>query len=67
MISKMIAWGRDRGQCIPIIKSLKNYSIEGVITSIPFGIKLLTQTDILEGHYTVDYLDKNLDRILKRW
>lgn len=66
MISKMIAWGRDRGQCILTLhQALKNYSIEGVITSIPFGIKLLTQTDILEGHYTVDYLDKNLDRILK--
>ena len=65
MISKIIAWAENRSSCVELLKNgLLDYTLEGIITSIPFGISLLYQPSIKEGKYAVDYLDKNLERIL---
>jgi acetyl-CoA carboxylase biotin carboxylase subunit len=65
LIAKLIAWAPDRLQCISALRSALNaFIIEGVMTTIPFGIQVLDQPAIKAGHYSVDFLDKNLPHIL---
>lgn len=65
LIAKLIAWAPDRRSCISSLRAaLNSFMIEGVKTSIPFGIQVLDQPAIQSGHYAVDFLDKNLQIIL---
>ena len=52
LISKVIAWGRDRGEAIArMLRALDEYKIKGVKTTIPFHRKVLVNRDFVEGNY----------------
>lgn len=66
MIAKLIAWDTDRIRCLNrLISALQEFDIEGITTTIAFGIQVLNHSSIQKGHYGVDFIDKNLESILE--
>ena len=58
MIAKLIVYGRTREGCIMRLKrALEEMVVEGVKTSIPLHQALLEQPDILEGDYSIKWLE----------
>ena len=63
MIAKLIVYGRTREGCIMRLKrALKEMVIEGVKTTIPLHEALLEQPDILNGDYSIKWLEEWLDK-----
>ncbi len=61
LISKMIAWGQDRGEAIVRMRrALDEYSIVGIKTTIPFFKRLLDHPDFLAGNLDTALLDRIL-------
>ena len=60
MISKVIAWGRDRNEAIERMKrALSEFEIKGVETTIPFH-KALMDTEIFKsGEFNTRFLEEN--------
>jgi acetyl-CoA carboxylase biotin carboxylase subunit len=59
MIAKLIVYGRTREGCIMRLKrALQEMVIEGVKTSIPLHEALLDQPDILNGDYSIKWLEE---------
>ncbi len=66
MISKLIVTGKNREQAIERMKrALYNYKISGVKTNIRFLGRILEAPDFVEGRYTTQFIDNNID-FLKR-
>ena len=62
MIAKLIVYGRTREGCIMRLKrALKEMVIEGVKTTIPLHEALLEQPDILNGDYSIKWLEDWLE------
>ena len=58
MIDKMIVYGRTREGCIMRLRrALDEMVVEGVKTSIPLHQALLQEPDILEGDYSIKWLE----------
>ncbi|MDF8334002.1 acetyl-CoA carboxylase biotin carboxylase subunit [Novosphingobium cyanobacteriorum] len=58
MIAKLIVYGRTREGCIMRLKrALEEMVIEGVKTSIPLHQRLLNDPTVLDGGYTIKYLE----------
>jgi acetyl-CoA carboxylase, biotin carboxylase subunit len=63
MIAKLIVYGRTREGCIMRLRrALEEMVIQGVKTSIPLHQKLLTEPDVLNGDYTIKWLEEWLAR-----
>ncbi len=63
MIAKLIVYGRTREGCIMRLRrALEEMVIEGVKTSIPLHEALLHEPDILNGDYTIKWLEDWLAR-----
>lgn len=61
LLSKLIVWGKNRGEAISrAIKSLKNYEIQGVHTTIPFTINILEHMDFQRGKIDTSFVEKRL-------
>ena len=61
MIAKLIVYGRSREKCIMRLRrALQEMVIEGVKTSIPLHADLIQQPDILNGDYTIKWLEDYL-------
>jgi len=61
MIAKLIVYGRSRDKCIMRLRrALQEMVIEGVKTSIPLHADLIEQPDILNGDYTIKWLEDYL-------
>jgi len=59
MIAKLIVYGRTREGCIMRLKrALEEMVVEGVETSIPLHAELIKQADILNGDYTIKWLEE---------
>jgi acetyl-CoA carboxylase biotin carboxylase subunit len=59
MIAKLIVSGRTREGCIMRLRrALEEMVIEGVKTSIPLHEELLKQPDILNGDYSIKWLEE---------
>ncbi len=59
MISKLIAWGRDREQAIKrMIRALQEYEISGIHTTIPFLIRVMKHKAFREGNFTTQFIEK---------
>jgi acetyl-CoA carboxylase, biotin carboxylase subunit len=43
-------------------RSLSEFVIEGVETTIPLFQRLLSEPDIIDGHYDIHWLEKFLER-----
>ena len=62
MIAKLIVYGRTREGCIMRLKrALQEMVVEGVKTSIPLHEALLQQPDILNGDYSIKWLEEWLE------
>jgi len=58
MIAKLIVYGRTRERCIMRLKrALEEMVVDGVKTSIPLHAALLEQPDILDGNYSIKWLE----------
>ncbi|KPL67156.1 acetyl-CoA carboxylase [Erythrobacter sp. SG61-1L] len=63
MIAKLIVYGRTREGCIMRLKrALDEMVIEGVKTTIPLHEALLDQPDILNGDYSIKWLEEWLEK-----
>ena len=59
MIAKLIVFGRTRERCIMRLRrALEEMVVEGVKTSIPLHQELLHQDDVLEGNYSIKWLEE---------
>lgn len=62
MVSKVIAWGRDRDEAILRMKrALNEFVIEGVKTTIPFHKKLMDNETFRSGNFNTKFLEINKD------
>ena len=63
MIAKLIVYGRTREGCIMRLKrALEEMVVEGVETSIPLHAELIRQADILNGDYSIKWLEEWLKK-----
>jgi len=59
MIAKLIVYGRTRERCIMRLKrALGEMVVEGVKTNIPLHQALLEEPDILNGDYSIKWLEE---------
>jgi acetyl-CoA carboxylase biotin carboxylase subunit len=59
MIAKLIVYGRTREGCIMRLKrALEEMVVEGVKTSIPLHQALLREGDVLNGDYSIKWLEE---------
>jgi acetyl-CoA carboxylase biotin carboxylase subunit len=62
MIAKLIVYGRTREGCIMRLRrALEEMVVEGVKTNIPLHQELLRQTDVLNGDYSIKWLENWLE------
>ncbi len=67
MVSKLIAYGRDRNECLARLeRALQEYVIDGIKTTLPLHQKLVKNADIIEGKYDIHWLEKNLSDTLHK-
>jgi len=58
MVSKVIAWGRDREEAISRMKrALNEFVIDGVKTTIPFHKKLMDNETFRNGNFNTKFLE----------
>jgi acetyl/propionyl-CoA carboxylase alpha subunit len=58
MISKLAAWGADRGEAIARMRrALVEYEVVGIRTSVPFFRWMLAQDDFAAARFDTTYLD----------
>ncbi len=63
LIGKLIVFGKSRAECMMRLRrSLSEFVIEGVETTIPLFQRLLAENDIIDGHYDIHWLEKFLSR-----
>jgi acetyl-CoA carboxylase biotin carboxylase subunit len=63
LIGKLIVYGKTRAECMMRLRrSLSEFVVDGVETTIPLFQKLLRETDIIDGHYDIHWLEKYLER-----
>jgi acetyl-CoA carboxylase biotin carboxylase subunit len=63
LIGKLIVFGKSRAECMMRLKrSLSEFVVEGVETTIPLFQRLLSEHDIIDGHYDIHWLEKFLAR-----
>lgn len=63
LIGKLIVSGKSRTECMMRLRrALGEFVIEGVETTIPLFQQLLTEPDIIDGHYDIHWLEHYLAR-----
>lgn len=59
LLSKLIAWGRNRNEAILRLKrALSEYQIYGIKTTIPFFLRILDHPDFLAGNYNTHFIER---------
>ena len=63
LLAKLIVSGRDRGEALARLRRvLAEYTIEGVLTTIPFHRALIEEENFIAGRFNTDYVaDTPLD------
>ena len=57
MISKLITWGRDRGEAIGRMRrALREFVVKGIKTSIPFHRAVMENPVFLTGNYDTGFI-----------
>ena len=63
MIAKLIVHGTNRNECLMRLRrSLAEYVIDGIDTSIPLHQRLMSEVDFVNGDYDIHWLEKFVDR-----
>jgi acetyl-CoA carboxylase biotin carboxylase subunit len=58
MIAKLLTWGRDRAEAIArMSRALREFTISGVKTSVPFHLHLLEEPAFVAGQVHVNHVD----------
>ncbi|MDH4128938.1 MAG: acetyl-CoA carboxylase biotin carboxylase subunit [Spirochaetota bacterium] len=58
LLAKLIVWGRDRKEAInKMLRSLNEFIIEGVDTTIPFHKKVMTDDNFVKGEYSTHFIE----------
>ncbi len=61
MISKLVSWGRNRGEAIARMKrALGEFAIRGIKTSIPFHLRVLENETFLSGNYDTGFVETEI-------
>jgi acetyl-CoA carboxylase biotin carboxylase subunit len=61
LIAKLIVHDKDRKSAIALMKrALEEYTIEGIKTTIPFHLKILSHDDFQKGEYTTKFIEEKL-------
>ena len=64
MIAKLIVHGKTRNECLMRLRrSLEEYVIDGVKTTIPLHQRLIREDDFISGDYNIHWLEKYLDSL----
>jgi len=64
MIAKLIVHGRNRGECLMRLRrSLTEFVIDGIKTTIPLHQELILNDDFINGAYDIHWLEEYLKRI----
>ena len=59
LIAKVIVHGTSRNECLMRLRrALDEYVIAGVETTIPFHLKLLSEPDVANGTYDIQWLER---------
>jgi propionyl-CoA carboxylase alpha chain len=59
MIAKLITYGNDRTEAIQKMKdAIKSFTIEGVSTTLPFGIFVFEHDAFISGHFDTHFVKK---------
>jgi acetyl-CoA carboxylase biotin carboxylase subunit len=67
MIAKVISYGRDRQEAIVRMRrALEMSVVEGVKTSIPLHLKILSDPDFLAGRLTTNFMERFVPRSEKK-
>lgn len=62
MIGKLIVWGATRKNAIgKMEKALRDFTIEGVPTTIPFHLKVLSNPFFLRGEVYTDFIERRME------
>lgn len=65
MIAKLIVHGKTRNECLMRLRrSLEEYVIDGIKTTIPLHQKLIREDDFINGDYNIHWLEKYLDSLV---
>ncbi|RIX53395.1 acetyl-CoA carboxylase biotin carboxylase subunit [Paenibacillus nanensis] len=60
MIAKLIVWGPTREEAIARMKrALSEFAIEGIRTTIPFHLKLLSHPKFVKGDFDIKFLEEH--------
>lgn len=61
MIAKLIVFGKTRNGCLMRLKrSLEEFVIEGVQTTLPLHQELISNSDFIDGNYNIHWLENFL-------
>ncbi|HND70149.1 MAG TPA: acetyl-CoA carboxylase biotin carboxylase subunit [Candidatus Obscuribacter sp.] len=61
LVSKLIAWGRDRNEAIQRMqRALDEYAVTGIKTTIPFHQEVLAHPVFQAGDVTTDFIEKHM-------
>ncbi len=64
MISKLIAWGRNREQAIQrMTRALSEYQLSGIKTNLAFLKRILQHPDFVHGRLTTTFIDTHRDAL----
>ena len=62
MIAKVIVWGRTREEArMRLLRSLSEFSIEGITTTIPFQEALLNHKQFIEANFDTGFYERESD------
>lgn len=63
LISKLLAWGKDRDEAIQRMKrALSEYRILGVATTIPFHLKVMETRKFQKGEIHTHFIDEEFEK-----
>ena len=63
MVAKLIVYGRTRQSCMMRMRrALEEMVIDGITTNIPLHQALLRESDVIDGDYTIKWLEQWLAR-----
>lgn len=60
MVGKLIVYGRDRKEAMSRMKrALGEFIIDGIITNMDFQLKILNNSNFIEGNYDTSFIKEN--------
>lgn len=63
LISKLLTWGNTRDESVQRMKrALSEYHISGIITTIPFHLKVMDNKRFLKGEISTHFIDEELEK-----